>query len=94
MSLVLATLLGLVAWATLSLGLPKHFRALRARDPSLGERKFLRAIGWSTLVAMCAVCIAAHGWEFGSVYAVVLMMLTALAWALWMTRMTQARAKR
>ena len=94
MSLVLATFLGLVAWATLSLGLPKHFRALLARDPSLGERKFLRAIGWSTLVAMCAVCVAAYGWEFGSVYAAVLMMLTALAWALWMTRMTHVRAKR
>lgn len=43
---------------------------------------------------MCAVCIAAYGWEFGSVYAVVLMMLTALAWALWLARMMQVRAKR
>ena len=94
MSLVLATFLGLVAWATLSLGLPKHFRGLLGRDPSLGERKFLRAIGWCTLVAMCAACVAAYGWEFGSVYAAVLMMLTALAWALWMTRMTHVRRKR
>ena len=88
MSLLIAILLFLAAWAALSLAVEKHFRALRRRVPTVRERKRLRIAGWSALLAACATCIAAHGWEFGPVYALVLLMLTALAWSLWLTRLT------
>lgn len=91
MSLVLCALLGLAGWAALSLGLPKHFRVLRGRDPGSTERRSLRTFGWLALIAIFAVSFAAHGAEFGSVYAVLLLMLTALAWSLWLTRMTLRR---
>lgn len=90
MILLLCVLLGLVGWALLSLGLPKHHRALRGRDPAPAERRAWRSGGWLALLAMFAVCVAARGWEFGLVYAGVLMMLTALAWSLWLARLTVA----
>lgn len=43
---------------------------------------------WLALAAMFIGCVAAHGWEFGLIYACVLTMLTALAWSLWLTRWT------
>ncbi|MCC8361960.1 DUF3325 domain-containing protein [Lysobacter sp. A6] len=91
MSLALCILLGLVGWAALSLALPKHFRALRGRDPSSAVHRTLRTSGWFALAAMSAGCIASRGVEFGVIQAFVLAMLTALAWSLWLTRMTMRR---
>lgn len=82
MSLFCGFALCVAAWLLLSLGLPKHFQALRGRAPSEREMRMLRGTGWITLAISLALFVTDRGWEYGPVFWFAVLMLTAVAWTL------------
>ena len=85
-------ILSLLAWALLALGLPRHHAAWFGPAPAVARRRVFRVLGWSGLPLGWWLAVAGQGYELGSVLWAVLLMLSALAWALLMSLRESVRA--
>lgn len=83
--IALTVLLSILAWAMLSMAMPKHGRAILKRPISNALMRVLRWAGFSLLLLGFAVVVAGAGWEFGAVYWLGIIMLTSLLWVLTLT---------
>lgn len=87
-----AFFLMLAAWCLLSLAQPKHHEALLRRKAATATTRSLRVFGALLLCIGLAACVHARGWEQGPVFWAATLMLSALAWVLWLTLLTPRRA--
>lgn len=92
--IALTVLLSILAWAMLSMAMPKHGRAILKRPISDALVRVLRWAGFCLLLLGFAVVVAGAGWEFGAVYWLGIIMLTAIAWALLLTLATADKPER
>lgn len=90
MAFTLALLLAFAAWVTLSLGLPKHQTAALGHMLAPAASRRLRLLGWVLLAADLALLVALRGWELGPVLWACLLIVTAIAWTLLLTRLSAA----
>ena len=88
----LVFVVSLLAWALLALGLARHHTAWFGPAPAVARRRVYRALGWSGLPLGWWLAVAGQGYELGSVLWAVLLMLSALAWALLMSLRGSVRA--
>lgn len=91
--IALTVLLSLLAWAMLAMAMPKHGQAILKRPIGKTTLRALRWSGFSLLLLGFAVVVAGAGWEFGAVYWLGIIMLSAIAWVLLLTLATPAPAK-
>jgi hypothetical protein len=87
----LALLLCIAAWASLSLGMPRHHQALLGAMPTPTRRRLLRGGGWLLLAAAFALCMAAYGTGQGPIFWAAAMVLAAIAWVLLLTFASRRR---
>lgn len=80
-----ALLLCFAAWASLSLGMPRHHLALLGVAPAARRRRLLRGAGWSLLALAFALCMAAYGAGQGPIFWAAAMVLGAIGWVLLLT---------
>lgn len=92
--IALTILLSLLAWAMLGLAMPKHGQAILKRPIGAAALRTLRWAGFSLLLLGFAVVVTAAGWEFGAVYWLGIIMLTAIVWVLLLTLATADRPER
>lgn len=83
--IALTMLLSLLAWAMLGMAVPKHAQAILKRPIGQSAMHILRWSGFSLLLLGFAVVVAGAGWEFGAVYWLGIIMLTAILWVLLLT---------
>lgn len=86
--IALIVLLSMLAWAVLSVSMPKHGNALLKRQLREAGQRRLRWFGISLLGIGAYALIAEHGWEFGPVYWLGVIMLSALLWVMILTKIT------
>lgn len=86
----LAGLLAFAAWVALSLGLPRYQAAAfgHVLTPSASSR--LRVLGWTMLAADLLLMVALRGWELGPILWACLLIVTAIAWTLLLSRLAMA----
>lgn len=92
--IALTILLSLLAWAMFSMAMPKHGQAILRRPIGNAAMRALRWAGFSLLLLGFALVVAAAGWEFGAVYWLGIIMLTAIVWVLLLTLAAAARPER
>lgn len=80
--IVLTLVLSILAWAMLSMAIPKHGDAVLKRRISESGKRRLRWFGTLLLFIGAYALIAEKGWEFGAVYWLGVIMLTAMLWVL------------
>ena len=80
--IALTIVLSILAWAMLSLAMPKHGNAILNRELHEAGRRRLQRLGILLLFISAYAVIAEKGWEFGPVYWIGIIMLTALLWVL------------
>ena len=92
--ITLTVLLSILAWAMLSMAMPKHGQAVLKRRSSEAAMQRLRWAGMLLLLAGAYVVIAEKGWEFGAVYWLGIIMLTSMLWVLALTWVTAGKPER
>lgn len=89
--IALTMLLSLSAWAMLGMAMPKHAQAILKRPIGQSAMRTLRWSGFSLLLLGFVVVVAGAGWEFGAVYWLGIIMLTAILWVLLLTLASPGR---
>lgn len=90
--IALTVLLSILAWAMLSMAMPKHGDAVLKRRISETVMRRLRWTGTLLLFIGAYALIAEKGWEFGVVYWLGIIMLAAIAWVLMLTWVTSGKS--
>ena len=89
--MVLTIVLSILAWAMLSMAMPKHGNAVMQRQTSKAGMRRFRWLGMLLLFIGSYALIAENGWEFGAVYWLGIIMLTSMLWVLVLTKITPGR---
>lgn len=89
--MALTVLLSLLAWAMLSMAMPKHGNIVLKRQLGETGARRLRWAGMLLLFVGAYAVIAEKGWEFGAVYWLGIIMLTSMLWVLLLTRFVSGR---
>lgn len=92
--IVLTVVLSILAWAMLSMAMPKHGNAMLQRQLGKTGARCLRWLGMALLFAGSYAVIAENGWEFGAVYWLGIIMLTSMLWVLILTKLTGGKPAR
>ena len=90
--MALTVLLSLLAWAMLSMAMPKHGNIVLKRQPGKTGARRLRWLGTLLLFLGAYAVIVEKGWEFGVVYWLGIIMLAAIAWVLMLTWVTSGKS--
>ena len=90
--IALTVVLSILAWAVLSVAMPKHGDAVLKSRISESVKRRLRWTGMLLLFIGAYALIVEHGWEFGPVYWLGVIMLTAIAWVLMLTWVTSGKS--
>jgi hypothetical protein len=92
--IALTALLSVLAWAMLSMAMPKHADAVLKRHLGETGAQRLRWAGMLLLFVGAYAVIAEKGWEFGAVYWLGIIMLTGMLWVLVLTKITAGKPAR
>jgi Protein of unknown function (DUF3325) len=90
--IVLTIVLSILSWAVVSAAMPKHGNAILKRQLSEAGQRRLRWSGICLLFLGAYALMAEKGWEFGLVYWLGVIMLTAIAWVLMLTWVTSGKS--
>ncbi len=77
--------LSYAAWATLFLGLPRHYAQHFGNEPAIAIVFLVRASGWLLSLLGLFVGVMTMGWGLGSVAWAISWMLAAMVWTLLQT---------